>query len=87
MLYDELRAAGLSDEEACRRLTTDFDWGLNEVCRPILRRRTDEFAASENKRNEAAENGDDLAAMWLEAREKDNGSCRMLELLTGILNT
>ncbi|HLE49592.1 MAG TPA: hypothetical protein VI791_00410 [Patescibacteria group bacterium] len=86
-LYDELKGEGLSDEEALRRLNTDFDWALNELRKPILSPREDEFADDEHKRDKAAENGDDLASQWLEAREKNDGSHLMFELMLGLRKT
>lgn len=83
-LYDELRGEGLSDEEASRRLNTDFDWSLSEVSKPVLRKRCDEFADCESRRDFEAETNSDLAAMWLEAREKGDGSHLILELILGL---
>jgi hypothetical protein len=95
MLYDELRGEGLSDEEAYRRLMTDFDWSLRELRKrnlvsglsKPLDERKDEFARTEKSRIEEAENETDLAALWLEAREKGDGSHLIIELMIGIRST
>lgn len=64
-LYDELREEGLSDQEACQRLMTDFDWSLSELRRPILRKRTDKFVETEKQRSDLAERGEDICQVWL----------------------
>lgn len=87
MLYNELRAEGLSDQEAHQRLMTDFDWSLREVGKQILDPREDEYAETEKERVKAAEDGVDLAAQWLAAREKGDGSHLMLELMMGLRST
>lgn len=90
MLYDELRAEGLSDEAAHQRLMTDFDWSLRNFKRlkmTALSPRKDEFAQTESLREEEAENEADLAAQWLEAYEKGDGSHLMLELMLGLRST
>lgn len=90
MLYDELRAEGLSDEDAHKRLMTDFDWGLRNFERlrkMALSPRKDEFAETESLRDKEAENGEDLAAQWLEAYNRGDGSHLMLELMMGLRST
>lgn len=87
MLYNELRAEGLSDQEAHQRLMTDFDWSLKNIRFAYLSPRKDEFADTVELRGMEAENGEDLAAQWLAAREKGDGSHLMLELLLGLRGT
>ena len=77
----------MSDEAAFRRLNTGFDWGLNELKKPVLAPREDELAETEKLRIAAAENGTDLAAAWLAAREKGDGSHLILELMLGLRGT
>lgn len=84
MLYNELRAEGLSDLEAHQRLMTDFDWGLNNIRFAYLSSRMDEFANTEELRVTEAEKDTDLAAQWLEAYEKGDGSHVFLENLLGL---
>lgn len=65
MLYDELRAEGLSDQAAHQRLMTDFDWSLREASKRILDHREDEYAETEKERTKAAESGMDVNQIWL----------------------
>lgn len=83
-LFEELVSGGMSVGEAYRQLNTIFDWALNEASRKILRPREDEFADNETARQKAADKNEDLAATWLAARERNDGSHLFLERLIGL---